>query len=266
MRIDKYLADMGAGTRSEIKKKIRKDGVRIGDARIHDPGFLVPEENADCPEIEFQGELWSYEPVVWYMMNKPAGVLSASEDRHQKTVVDLITERKRTDLFPVGRLDKDTEGLLLITNDGEMAHRLLAPKFHVDKTYLVRLSDTECHFTGEDVRRFAEGIRYDENLTALPARLEPLMTPESLETSITLENSGTEYSCEARVTIREGKFHQIKKMVAALGDGKEVGYLRRLSFGPLALDESLAPGKYRRLTETEIQLLHEAAGEVYGRA
>ena len=250
MRIDKYLADMGAGTRSEIKKIIRKDGVRIGDALIHDPGFLVPEINSenDGPEVEFRGELWHYEPVVWYMLNKPAGVLSASEDKKQKTVVDLITERKRTDLFPVGRLDKDTEGLLLITNDGEMAHRLLAPRFHVDKTYLVRLSDEGQSFAHEDAERFAEGIQYDEHLTALPAVLELPDTEFHAESN------------EARVTIQEGKFHQIKKMVAALGDGKEVGYLKRLSFGPLTLDEGLEPGEYRRLTKEEIHLLHVAAG------
>ena len=185
----------------------------------------------------YQGELWQYEPVVWYMLNKPAGVLSASEDRKQKTVLDLITERKRTDLFPVGRLDKDTEGLLLITNDGDMAHRLLAPKFHVDKTYLVRTAGSA--FTGEDAARFAAGIRYDEALTALPARLE--LSPS-------------------------GKFHQIKKMVAALGGGKEVIYLRRISFGPLELDGALAPGEYRRLTpEEEAALADCCKGREHGR-
>ncbi len=234
MRLDKYLADMGAGTRSEIRKNLRKNGARIGGETIFDPGFLLD----GFPEILYQGESWQYEPLVWYMMNKPAGVLSASEDRKQQTVLDLISERKRTDLFPVGRLDKDTEGLLLITNDGETAHRLLAPKFHVDKTYLVRTEGSA--FTKENAARFAEGIRYDETLTALPARMEiaPFGDPK-----------------EALVTIREGKFHQIKKMVAALGGGREVSYLRRISFGPLALDPSLAPGGYRRLTGEEISTL-----------
>ncbi len=116
MRIDKYLADMGAGTRGELRKSIRKNGVRIGGELIFDPGYLLKEDGASdvFPEVIYQGELWQYETVVWYMLNKPAGVLSASEDRKQKTVLDLITERKRTDLFPVGRLDKDTEGLLLL--------------------------------------------------------------------------------------------------------------------------------------------------------
>lgn len=248
MRIDKYLADMGAGTRSEIKKGIRKDGARIGDVLVHDPGFLLSEKEP-YPDVAYGGRLWRYEPVVWYMMNKPAGVLSACGDKRQRTVLDLMEEQKRTDLFPVGRLDKDTEGLLLITNDGEAAHRLLAPKFHVNKTYLVRLSEsTEAGtgFTQSDAERFAAGISYDENLTALPAQLMPAPFGNSRE---------------AYVTIREGKFHQIKKMVAALGNGKEVGYLRRVSFGPLSLDERLAPGEYRRLTEEECRQLYRTAGK-----
>ncbi len=240
MRIDKFLADLGAGTRSEIKKDIRKSGAWIGDEQIRDPGYLIEEP---FPVVIFRGESWEYEPEVWYMLNKPAGVLSASEDKKQKTVLDLITGRKRTDLFPVGRLDKDTEGLLLITNNGEMAHRLLSPRFHVDKTYLVRASGTP--FTGEDAARFEAGIQYDVNLTALPARME--MAP-----------SGDPH--EVLVTIQEGKFHQIKKMVAALGGEKEVIALKRLTFGPLELDRALAPGEYRRLREDEYGRFEE-----YGR-
>ena len=234
MRLDKYLADMGAGTRSEIRKSIRKNGAMVGKEMIFDPGFPLD----GFPEVVYQGESWQYEPVVWYMMNKPSGVLSASEDRKQKTVLDLIVERKRTDLFPVGRLDKDTEGLLLITNDGETAHRLLSPKFHVSKAYLVRTSGSA--FTKENAARFAKGIRYDENLIALPAKMEiaPFGDPK-----------------EALVTIREGKFHQIKTMVAALGGGRDVSYLQRISFGPLALDSALAPGEYRRLTGEEVETL-----------
>lgn len=276
IRLDKYLADLGAGTRSEIKKNIRKNGVQIGGELIRDPGFLIDEKDGEKPaSIVYQGESWTYEPVVWYMMNKPAGVLSASEDRKQKTVVDLIREggpfsksapenpnahrtdaaeledsdgkanaaaadgegreHVRTDLFPVGRLDKDTEGLLLITNDGQAAHRLLAPKFHVDKTYYVRADGSP--FTERDVRAFSDGIQFDEHLTALPAQME-ILGPH-----------------EARVTIREGKFHQIKKMIAALGGEKSVVYLRRESFGPLSLDPDLAPGEFRRLTIEEVKLL-----------
>lgn len=247
MRIDKYLADLGAGSRSDLKKEIRKAGVQIEGEMIYDPGYSVPDpksmtksETGEPLTVLFRGEEWNYEPTVWYLMNKPAGVLSASEDRHQKTVLDLITERKRTDLFPVGRLDKDTEGLLLITNDGEMAHRLLAPKFHVDKTYLVRTAGTP--FTEADAVKFAAGIQYDESLTALPAGMKIAPWGDAME---------------ALVTIREGKFHQIKKMVAALGGGKEVTALKRVSFGPLELDESLEAGEYRRLSEEEVQQLEQ---------
>ena len=160
-------------------------------------------------------------------MNKPAGVISATEDTRDRTVLDLLDGQQRKGLFPVGRLDRDTEGLLLITNDGELAHRMLSPKNHVDKVYFARLDGP----VGETERRlFAEGLRVDETLTAMPARLDVL-----------------EPANEVNVTIREGKFHQIKRMFAAVG--REVLYLKRLSMGPLVLDGSLAPGTYRRLTE-----------------
>lgn len=266
MRLDRYLADLGAGTRSELKKAIRRDGVQIGDAWVHDPAYAIDEK--ETASVLFEGELWTYEPVVWYMLNKPAGVLSASEDRRQPTVLDLIREgaagrpsaqgaeegqtvqragnaHVRTDLFPVGRLDKDTEGLLLITNDGQTAHRLLSPRFHVDKTYYVRAEGSP--FSPRDAERFAAGIRYDETLTALPAKLE-ILGPH-----------------EARVIIREGKFHQIRKMIAALGGEKAVIYLRRETFGPLALDPSLKPGEFRRLTEGEVSALAQA-GSITGQA
>ena len=171
------------------------------------------------------------------MINKPAGVISATEDKKQTTVVELIDERKRKDLFPVGRLDKDTEGLLLITNDGELAHRLLSPKKHVDKVYYAEI---EGRVNEEDVQKFKDGIQIDEEFTALPAELVIL---ESGETS------------KIEVTIREGKFHQIKRMFHAVG--KEVIYLKRLSMGTLELDESLELGEYRKLTEEELNALME---------
>lgn len=240
MRLDRYLGDLGAGSRSELKKTIRKDGVRIGQEWIRDPGFLIdPEKN---PSVLYHEQEWHYEPFVWYMMNKPQGVLSASEDRKQPTVLDLIRTEEvhiRTDLFPVGRLDKDTEGLLLVTNDGITAHRLLSPKFHVDKAYYVKADGAP--FTPSDADLFRKGIPYDRDLTALPSRME-ILGPH-----------------EIRVTIREGKFHQIRKMVAALGNGKSVIYLRRETFGPLSLDPALQPGGFRRLTEEEISLLQNAA-------
>ncbi len=234
MRLDKFLSDMGVGSRSELKRSIRKGLVTVNGHVERDPGADV--DNA--ADVCFDGSPVSYQSFEYYMMNKPAGVISASEDRRQKTVLDLMDSRKRKDLFPAGRLDRDTEGLLLITNDGQLAHRLLAPKHHVDKLYYVRVSGA----LGEaDVQRFADGIPYDESLTALPATLRIL--------------SSSPEASEAEVVIQEGKFHQIKKMFTALGDGREVVYLKRLSMGSLTLDPQLAPGEYRALTEEELRSL-----------
>ncbi len=238
MRLDKFLADMGVGTRSEIKKNIRKGGVVVNGVAVRDADLQVDADS----EVVYLGEPVAYEEAVYYLMNKPAGVISASEDKKQQTVVDLIDERTRTDLFPVGRLDKDTEGLLIITNDGELAHRLLAPKRHVDKVYYARVTG---RIDARDVARFEKGIQYDEHLTAMPAKLEVLGVQDTMEGPVS----------EILTTIREGKFHQIKKMVAALGEEKEVLYLKRLSMGPLQLDEDLEPGEYRKLTEAEIEEL-----------
>ncbi len=229
MRIDRFLSDMGAGTRTEIKKAIKAGRVSAGGALVKDPGM-----HFEGGEVVYCGRTYAYEPFVYYMLNKPAGVVTATEDKRQKTVLDLIEEPKRKDIFPVGRLDKDTEGLLLITNDGDLAHNLLSPKKHADKVYFVRLSGL---VTKEDVTAFAAGLYVDETLTALPAELVILSTNAEKNTS------------ECEITIREGKFHQVKRMFAAVG--KEVIYLKRLSMGPLALDPGLAPGSWRRLTEEE---------------
>ena len=215
MRLDKYLAQMGAGTRSEIKKAIRAGRVTVNGVKASDPavhvritdkqprkksgGEPVPAEEDD--EVCLDGVRIAYEEYVYYLMNKPAGVISATEDPRQKTVLDLMDGQLRKGLFPVGRLDRDTEGLLLITNDGELAHRLLSPRHHVDKVYFARLDGP----VGETERKmFAEGLRVDETLTAMPAQLEIL-----------------EPADEVRVTIREGKYHQIKRMFAA-GQGSPV--------------------------------------------
>lgn len=225
MRLDKYLAQMGAGTRSELKKAIRAGRVTVNGVPVKDASAHVREEDEIC----LGGQKIAYEQYVYYMMNKPAGVISATDDPRQRTVLDLIEGQQRKGLFPVGRLDKDTEGLLLITNDGELAHRLLSPKHHVDKVYFARLDGP----VGMAERRlFGEGLKVDETLTAMPADLQ-ILGPQS----------------EVKVTIREGKFHQVKRMFAAVG--REVLYLKRLSMGPLTLDESLAPGAYRRLTQEE---------------
>lgn len=248
MRLDKFLADMRVGTRSDIKKTIRKGGVLVEGSVVRDAGYQLADDALEELSVTYLGTPIRYETLVYYMMNKPAGVLSASEDRHQTTVVDLIKDaegQSRTDLFPVGRLDKDTEGLLIITNDGQLAHRLLQPRFHIDKEYAAHVSG---EITAADAERFARGIPYDEHLTALPARLEIVSVNE-------------DHTSDILVTIREGKFHQIKKMVAALGDDHEVLYLKRLRVGPVSLDPTLTEGAFRRLTEEELAALRAIAGQ-----
>ena len=225
MRLDKYLAEMGAGTRKEVRKMIRDGRVIINGQKENDPGRKVMEGEEVCAD----GAPVVYEKYVYYMLHKPAGVISATEDAREQTVLDLIDEKKRKGLFPVGRLDRDTEGLLLITNDGELAHRLLSPKRHVDKVYFARLDGP----VGEEEKKlFVQGLKVDDTLTALPAELEIL-----------------DGKNEVRVTVREGKYHQVKRMFQAVG--REVLYLKRLSMGPLVLDEQLPAGAYRRLTGEE---------------
>ena len=162
MRLDKYLSDMGAGTRSELKKEIRKSGVSVDGTVVTDPGFSVSASS----RVVFRGTVIAYEEFVYYMLNKPAGIISASEDDREPTVVDLIPEPKRRDLFPVGRLDRDTEGLLLITNDGALSHRLLSPKHHVDKVYYARVSGI---LTDSDISLFRDGLVLTDGLECLPS-------------------------------------------------------------------------------------------------
>ena len=317
MRLDKFLADMGVGSRSDLKKAIRKSLVTVNGTVEKDPGAQVSAEDHIC----FDGAEIRYAEQQYYMLHKPAGVLSASEDRRQTTVVDLINlndELVRKDLFPVGRLDKDTEGLLIITNDGPLAHQLLVPKHHIDKTYYAIVTGT---ITEDDQRAFTRGIRYDEKLTALPATLRVLSTgktvadlrselgfPESVSAFVPSDEVnaadgqpaftrsdashmlaemritdptarllrtrlagpafiGAEEPAditddslvsEVEITIQEGKFHQIKKMVKALPGGKEILYLRRISMGALRLDLKLAPGEFRKLRQDEIKILKDS--------
>lgn len=281
MRLDKFLADMGVGSRSDLKKAIRKSLVTVNGAVEKDPGAQVSAEDHIC----FDGAEIRYAEQQYYMLHKPAGVLSASEDRRQTTVVDLINlndELVRKDLFPVGRLDKDTEGLLIITNDGPLAHQLLVPKHHIDKTYYAIVTGT---ITEDDQRAFTRGIRYDEKLTALPATLRVLSTGRTVadlrselgftatsERLLRTRLAGpafigaeepadiTEDSLvsEVEITIQEGKFHQIKKMVKALPGGKEILYLRRITMGTLRLDPNLAPGEFRKLRQEEIKILKDS--------
>lgn len=235
IRLDKYLADMGCGTRQEVKKLIRSGQVSVDGAVVKKPETKVEQT---VQEVCLNGEKVGYESFEYYMLNKPAGVISATEDKSCQTVVDLIQEKKRKDLFPVGRLDKDTEGLLLITNDGELAHRLLSPKKHVDKCYFARVSGK---VTEDDVRSFENGV----NIGSLE---QPEITmPGKLEIIISDEIS------QIRLTIQEGKFHQVKRMFQAVG--KEVIYLKRLRMGTLVLDENLSIGEYRPLTKEELEKL-----------
>ena len=247
MRLDKYLAEMGVGTRQEVKKQIRQGKVTVNGTVVKAADTKIDET---CDEVTIGGRNISYVSYEYYMLNKPGGVVSATEDRRDTTVIDLIKDKKRKDLFPVGRLDKDTEGLLLITNDGDLAHRLLAPKKHVDKTYYAKVSGK---VTEEDVARLAEGVDIGEKDLTRPARMEILSTWESGTESA---EAGKNWESEIRLTIHEGKFHQVKRMMEALG--KKVTYLKRLSMGPLALPSDLPTGKYRSLTEKELELLKSA--------
>lgn len=232
MRLDKYLADMKVDTRSNLKKAIRKSAVTVNGEIERDPGRHVSETDLIC----YEGRQIRYEAMQYYLMNKPKGLVSATEDRHQKTVIDLLPEDSRKDLFPVGRLDKDTTGLLLITNDGDLAHRLLQPGKHVDKTYIALVDGK---ILDKHVKAFAKGLHMDEDWTALPAKLTLLS--EEAEGSV------------AEIVIREGKFHQIKRMFEVIG--MEVLELTRVKMGPLELDSDLEEGEYRKLREEELREL-----------
>lgn len=231
LRLDKYLADMGLGTRSEVKKVIQKGQVMVNDVSVKKPETKIDTQS---DVVSYQGKEVAYAEFEYYMLHKPAGVVSATEDKKDQTVLDLI-DSKRKDLFPVGRLDKDTEGLLLITNDGQLAHRLLSPSKHVDKVYFARIDGK---VTEEDVRNFSAGIDIGDEKPTLPAEL-------------TILNSSDE--SEIELTIREGRFHQVKRMFHAVG--KEVTYLKRLRMGTLVLDENLPVGQFRQLTKKEIEQL-----------
>lgn len=234
MRLDKYLSEAGIGTRTELKKGIRKGFATVNGVVADRPETKVDEHDT----VTWKGMTVAYASLEYIMLNKPAGVVSATEDYRDTTVIDIV-ESIRNDLFPVGRLDKDTEGLLILTNDGALSHRLLSPKRHVDKVYE---ADVDGVMTEEDVAVFAEGFVVDEELTAKPAKLEIMSVEDD--------------RCHIRLTLHEGKFHQVKRMVAARGC--EVTYLKRVSMGKLVLDPSLLPGDYRDLTSEEVLALYES--------
>lgn len=235
LRLDKYLADMGCGTRTQVKEYIRKGRIRINDLTVKKPEIKI---NTEKDSVFFDEKLISYVEFEYYMLNKPQNVISATEDKNERTVIDLIDSRIRKDLFPVGRLDKDTEGLLLITNDGQLAHKLLSPKKHVDKVYYAEIDNI---VTDDMADAFEKGILIADGVTTMPSKLVIL-------------SAAKEHSA-VMLTIHEGKFHQVKRMFEAFD--MKVTYLKRLSMGPLKLDEGLKPGDYRCLTLDEINILYE---------
>ena len=238
MRLDKYLVACAIGSRTEVKNFLKSGRVTVNGKKEKSAKLQI-DEGTD--EIHFDGEKLDYEEFVYYMMNKPQGVISATEDPKHKTVLDLLDDYARAkEVFPVGRLDIDTYGLLLLTNDGKLAHALLSPKRHVDKTYLAQVKGI---MTDEDIETFAQGIPL-KDFTCQPAKLELVSLDKEENQSL------------VRVTIAEGKFHQVKRMVAYCG--KEVVDLQRLTMGTLTLDEDLKRGEWRRLTKEELEALLES--------
>ena len=235
MRIDKFLSNMGHGSRKEVKILLKSKAVEVNGKEVRDPKVHVNELSDD---VTVNGERVEYAEFIYLLMNKPQGVISATEDKYDQTVIDLLAEEEQNyEPFPVGRLDKDTEGFLLLTNDGKLAHELLSPKKHVDKRYFA-IIDGEV--TDEDKKAFIEGVVLDDGYKTKPA-------------SLSILKSGA--VSEIELTITEGKFHQVKRMFLSVG--KEVTYLKRLSMGPLELDPTLELGEYRQLTEEEIELLKQ---------
>ena len=235
MRLDKFLVACAVGSRTEVKNLLKAGRVTVNGKKEKLAKLQINEER---DEIRFDGQVLEYEEFVYYIMNKPKGVISATEDSKHRTVLDLLDDLARTkEVFPVGRLDIDTHGLLLLTNDGQLAHALLSPKRHVDKTYLAQV---EGIMTQEDVETFAKGIPL-KDFTCQPAKLELVSIDAEKNQSL------------VRVIIAEGKFHQVKRMMAYCG--KEVVDLQRLTMGTLVLDENLERGEWRRLTKEELEVL-----------
>lgn len=256
VRLDKFLADAGKGTRSEVKKYIQKGQVQINGSAVKKPEQKV---DPDKDQITLAGELVTAAPeFVYYLLNKPAGCVSATEDRNDRTVMEYVPS-ERKGLFPVGRLDKDTEGLLLITDDGMLAHELLAPGKHVDKTYFVRV---EGRLTVENIKNLENGVDIGEEKLTMPAKVQIAggsWDGAGGDTNLNIgrvrrENLPDVYT-EVYLTIHEGKFHQVKRMMAAVGT--PVIYLKRVSMGPLQLPDDLKKGECRPLTEKEVEELKQ---------
>lgn len=269
IRLDKMLGNLGYGTRSAVKILIRQGAVTVNGIQVKDHGLQI---NPNKDVVILDGETIQYRDTVYILLHKPAGVVSATEDHRDRTVIDLIDpDLTVLSPFPVGRLDKDTEGLLLITNDGKLSHELLSPRKHVPKTYRALVAGD---VGAEDGEAFTKGVELDDGYVTMPAQLRVLarsnpnvngaiianedkhikeMT-DAIQYAPDLEDSETSSVLSwIELTIHEGKFHQVKRMFEAVG--KKVLYLRRISMGPLQLDETLAPGEWRELTEVELESL-----------
>ena len=235
MRVDKLLSNVGVASRAELKKYCKQGLISVNGKVINNPGVQVDSESDD---IRFNGEKIVYREFVYIMLNKPDGYISATFDKYDPIVLDLIDQSYLVfEPFPVGRLDKDTEGLLVLTNDGQLAHRVLSPKKHVPKTYYAKIQGK---VTEEDILAFEKGVILDDGYETMPSQMKILKSDDM---------------SEIELTIHEGKFHQVKRMIESVG--KKVVYLKRLSMGKLKLDESLKLGEYRELTEEEVKLIEE---------
>ena len=246
LRLDKYLADIGIGTRSEVKKLLKAGLIQVNDKKIKDPSFKV---NPESDQVVYNGDKLTYQEFHYYLLNKPAGCVSATKDGLSPTVIEFLKGEPTRDLFPVGRLDKDTEGLLLITNDGMLAHNLLSPKKHVDKTYIAYVDKA---LDDEQLSLFKTGLDIGDETPTLPAEI---VEPSEQEITENLEKASVDkenlnYSSVYKVILKEGRYHQVKRMFEYFGS--KVVYLKRLSMGTLHLDSQLLPGHFRPLTSEEI--------------
>lgn len=238
MRLDKFLADAGLGSRSQVKELIKKGKIKVNGTITKSADFAVD----DTCTVECENKLISSSEFHYYMLNKPAGVVTATEDKHDKTVLDLMKDAVGRSLFAAGRLDKDTEGLLLITDDGKLSHRLLSPKYHVDKTYEVTC---EGELSSDEITTLETGMDIGEDRITLPAKVQVISYDESKNESV------------VHFIIKEGMFHQVKRMFGKVDH--PVLHLKRLTFGPLVLDTTLESGQWRELSREEIDALKKEA-------
>jgi 16S rRNA pseudouridine516 synthase len=237
-RLDKVLSHLGVGSRSELRRMAKLGRIHVNGAAVKDSSVQIDPLS---DRLEVDGELLRYREFVYVMLHKPSGVVSATEDKRDRTVIDLLDDSLRSfEVFPVGRLDKDTEGLLLLTNDGALAHYLLSPRKHVPKTYYAHVRGA---VDESDKQKFLSGVTLDDGYVTLPAQLDIIKVEQRQEGAIS----------SIQLTIHEGKFHQVKRMFESVG--KKVTYLKRLSMGPLELDQTLPLGAYRELTEQEVYQL-----------